>query len=334
MEMNIVPFLIQKLNKLTGECRLVAQVLKVRFDEIEKIELIGGTEAKTLTQAVAGYSRKPDYVFNAGHFDNGQKSKTYGVTISDTIVDGKPINTSTNENIEGNWKYEGNIYTNIGLAFNDDGKMEMCSTSTAYNKHYHSFIGGSPHLFKHKVNSNKLKTAFAKQKVYRIAMGFNNNEIIVGFPSTKMNLTELSDFMKKQGANHAIALDGGGSVNVRQLVGSGYKHIDELNYNRPVSTFVCIWLKKTNVVTEKPKVTVETEAKSDVPQYNGLKAIGVYEVVWQSVNRRAGNGTNYALVGDPLKKGDRITVFKQNGNWIQSYGYWISLNSVKLVKKY
>lgn len=326
-----VPFIYYK----KGDCQM-AQVLKVRFDEIEKIELIGGTEAKTLTQAVAGYSRKPDYVFNAGHFDNGQKSKTYGVTITDTIVDGKPINTSTNENIEGNWKYEGNIYTNIGLAFNDDGKMEMCCTSTAYDKHYHSFIGGSPHLFKHKVNSNKLKTSFAKQKAYRIAMGFNNNEIVVGFPNTKMTLTELCDFMKKQGAIHAIALDGGGSVNVRQLVGSGYKHIDELNYNRPVSTFVCIWLKKSNVSTEKETQVVKTEIKteSSIPEWNGMKAIGVYEVTWQSVNRRAGNGVNFALAGAPLKKGDRITVFQKKGTWIQSYGYWISANSVKLVKKY
>ena len=48
----------------------MAEILKIRFDEIEKIELIGGTTAKTLTQAVSSYSRKPDYVFNAGHFDN------------------------------------------------------------------------------------------------------------------------------------------------------------------------------------------------------------------------------------------------------------------------
>ena len=65
-----------------------------------------------------------------------------------------------------------------------------------------------------------------------------------------------------------------------------------------------------------------------------MKAIGVYEVTWQSVNRRAGNGVNFALAGAPLKKGDRITVFQKKGTWIQSYGYWISANSVKLVKKY
>ena len=72
----------------------MAEYLKIAFSDIEKIELIGGTKAQTLKQAVAGFSRKPDYVFNAGHFDNGQKSPTYGITISDTIVDGKCINTS------------------------------------------------------------------------------------------------------------------------------------------------------------------------------------------------------------------------------------------------
>ena len=302
----------------------MAEILKIRFDEIEKIELIGGTTAKTLTQAVASYSRKPDYVFNAGHFDNGKKSPTYGITISDTIVDGKCVNTSKTS--AGNsWKYTG-IYEPRGIAFNDEGKMKICSIDTAVQEGWTSYIGGSPLLMENYTTNNKgLKTVFAKQRAYRIGMGFNKEELIVAFPDDKMTLTELTGFMNKSGAISAIALDGGGSVNVRKLKGNDYVHIDNLNQNRPVSTFVCVWLKK--------KQTTVAE-NTTVPTWNGKAAKGVVEVKWESVNRRAGAGVGYALAGTPLKKGDRITVFDQKGTWIQSYGYWISKNATKWVKRY
>lgn len=302
----------------------MAEILKIRFDEIEKIELIGGTTAKTLAQAVASYSRKPDYVFNAGHFDNGKNSPTYGITVSDTIVDGKGINTEPTVK-ENSWKYTG-IYEPRGIAFNDEGKMKICSVETAVEEGWTSYIGGSPLLMENWVSNSKgLKTGFAKQKTYRIGMGFNNNELIIGFPDDKITLTELTGFMNKNGAISAIALDGGGSVNVRKLKGNDYVHIDNLNQNRPVSTFVCVWLKKKQATVAE---------NTTVPTWSGKVAKGVVEVKWESVNRRAGAGVGYALAGTPLKKGDRITVFDQKGTWIYSYGYWISMNACKWVKKY
>ena len=310
----------------------MAEYLKIAFSDIEKIELIGGTKAQTLKQAVAGYSRKPDYVFNACHFDNGQKSSTYGITISDTIVDGKCINTNPDEKAVS-WKYNG-IYEPRGIAFNDDGKMKLCSTATAVEEKWTSFIGGSPVLSENYISNTKgLKTGFAKQKTYRIGMGFNKNELIVGFPDDKMTLTELTGFMNKHGAFSSIALDGGGSVNVQKLKGSSYVHVDNLNQNRPVSTFVCIWLKRDEPKQTEPTV-VKNETVVEAPTWNGKKAIGVVEVTWDSVNRRAGAGTNYAMAGAALKKGDRITVFDQKGTWVQSYGYWISKNATKWVKRY
>lgn len=296
---------------------MLAEILKIKFDDIEKIELIGGTKAKTLVNAVAGYSRKPDYVFNAGHFDNIRNSKTYGVTITDTIVNGKWING-------GN--YSSKIYQDRGIAFNDDGKsMKICSTETAKNEKYQSYLGGSPLLLENGViNKEYLKTAFAKAKTYRIAFGFNDSEIVVCFQPKCQTLMDTSNYLLQTGIKNAIALDGGGSLNVRKLNGTKYVHIDELNYNRAVSTFICIWLKKT---------TPATKASSDIPMYNGKKAIGVAEVIWQTVNRRAGSGVNYAQTGT-LKKGDRITIFDQKNTWIESYGYWISVNAIKWVKKY
>lgn len=300
----------------------MAEFLKIKFEDIEQIKLIGGTEAKTLAQAVAGYSRKPDYVFNAGHFDNGKKSKTYGITLSDTIVDGKCINTNPDAKLSA-WKYN-EIYEPRGIAFNNNGKMKICSTATAVKEEWTSYIGGSPLLLENWVtNSSKLNSSFANQKTYRIAMGFNDSEIVVGFPKTKMTLKTMTDFMIKQGATNAIALDGGGSVNVRKLDGTNYVHIDELNQNRAVSTFVCVWLKKQ-------KVTKQT---TDIPVWSGKKAIGVVEVKWVSVNQRVNAGIGYALVGK-LKKGDRITIFDRKGTWLQSYGYWISGNACEWVKTY
>lgn len=302
----------------------MAELLKVRFEDIEKIELIGGTKAQTLTNAVAGYSRKPDYVFNATHFDNSVKSKTYGITISDTIVDGKLVNG-------GN--YSGNIYTKEGIAFNDDGKMTFCTTNEAVSGKWQSFIGGSPHIIKNgEICVEEFDTYFENSNAYRIGMGFNDKEIIVGFPKTKKTIKGLATYLKEQGADCAVALDGGGSLNVRQYVGNQYKHIDELNYNRPVSTFVCIWLKKTTQTTKEETTTTTTNV--NIPEWQGKKAIGVYEVTWNSVNRRVGAGVAYAKAGEALKKGDRITIFQKKGSWLYSYGYWISANSVKLVKQY
>lgn len=295
----------------------MAEILKIRFDEIEKIELIGGTTAKTLTQAVASYSRKPDYVFNATHFDNSKVSRTYGVTITDTIVDDEWVNG-------GN--YSSNLYTNEGIAFNDDGKMIFTDSNTALAGNWQSYVGGSPHIIKDgKVCNEEFDTYFENSKAYRIGMGFNKDELIVAFPKAKKTIKQLATYMKEQGADYAVALDGGGSVNVRKLKGNDYVHIDNLNQNRPVSTFVCVWLKKKQATVAE---------NTTVPTWNGKAAKGVVEVKWESVNRRAGAGVGYALTGTPLKKGDRITVFDQKGTWIQSYGYWISMNACKWVKKY
>ena len=314
----------------------MAEILKIRFNDIEKIELIGGTKAQTLTKAVAGYSRKPDYVFNATHFDNSKVSRTYGVTITDTIVDDEWVNG-------GN--YSSNLYTNEGIAFNDDGEMIFTDSNTALAGNWQSYVGGSPHIIKNgKVCNEEFDTYFENSKAYRIGMGFNKDELIVGFPKTKKTIKQLANYMKEQGADYAVALDGGGSVNVRQLVGQEYKHLDELGYNRAVSTFVCVWLKKKKAESTEEKKTyspcditksmISKPAVEIIPEWNGKTAIGVYEVIWQSVNRRAGNGVNYALLSGPLKKGDRITVFDKKGTWVQSYGYWVSANALKLVKRY
>lgn len=301
----------------------MAEILKIPFKNIERIELIGGKKAKTLKNAVSHFDRKPDYVFNATHFDNSTTSKTYGVTISDTIVNSKWVNG-------GN--YNTKIYTDEGIAFNNDGKMVFTTSMEAENGNWESYIGGSPHIVKNgKVCNEEFDTCFENSKVLRMAMGFNANELIVGFPKSKKTITQLATYMKEQGSEFAIALDGGGSVNVCQYMNGSYRHLDEHKNNRAVSTFVCVWLKKKESVEEtqtKPSV------KKEVPVYNGLNAIGIYEIVWTSVNRRAGNGLNYALAGTPLKKGDRITVFKKEGTWLYSYGYWVSENATRLVEKY
>lgn len=306
----------------------MAELLKIPFENIKKIKLFGGGKAQTLNTLVKEFDEKPDYVFNAGHFDNTSGSATYGITVSDTIIDGNPINTSISEDVNDSaWKYSGNIYTNMGIGFNSNGDMAFVSTADAYNQKYESFVGGSPDLLNNSGRSSKLKTSFGNQKVYRLAMGFDEKNLIVGFPKDKITLLKLTDFMQEKGAVNAIALDGGGSINVCQYVDGKYKHIDNHNYNRPVSTFVCIWLKNNDD-------DCTTQNIEDVPQYDNKKAIGVYEITWNSASRRVGNGLNYALAGEPLIKGNQVTVFEQRGNWLYSYGYWISASAAKLIKKY
>ena len=76
------------------------QELKIKFDNIDHIQLIGGTVRKTAAAVFAELKEKPDYLINAGMYD-----MTSGLTVCDTIVEGSLLN--------------GGNYTNKGFAWND-----------------------------------------------------------------------------------------------------------------------------------------------------------------------------------------------------------------------
>ena len=306
--------------------------LKIDKSKIEKFVLYGGKTAKTAQAVVNELTEKPDYIINAGHFDNSTKSKTYGMTIVDTIVDNKWING-------GNYN---STYENQGLAWHDVN--DICLQTTYYTKQMEKdwkyYLAGSPCLIKNGVmNTNKyLKSGFANQSTKRIGIGVTDKQIIFHFPLYNCKAQKVADYLKTCGCKNAILLDGGGSQFVGQVVNGKVKHLDNNNQNRAVSTWFLIYLKKDKPVVTPTSVTVNSINFSstvfEVPK--------VYKVTATSLNMRTAPDINSpihtsAIKSGKLKKNDRITVFEivynmaERRYWAKSYGYYVALNYLKEV---
>jgi uncharacterized protein YgiM (DUF1202 family) len=74
------------------------------------------------------------------------------------------------------------------------------------------------------------------------------------------------------------------------------------------------------------------EAKAIADIYNYKKkekyTIGIYKVITDTLNIRAGAGTNFDVVGE-VKKGDAYTIIKVSDNWgyLKSEAGWINISS-------
>lgn len=292
--------------------------LRLNKKDIEKFVLYGGKKAKTAQAVVNELEEKPDYIINAGHFDNALKSKTYGMTIVDTIVDNKWINGGCYNN----------IYENCGLAWHD--VSDIC-LQTTYNleqmqKDWKYYLAGSPCLIKNGVmNTNKyLKSAFANQSTKRIGVGITDNQIIFHFPLYNQKATKVANYLRDCGCKNAILLDGGGSQYVGKVENGKVVHLDNNRQNRAVSTWFLIYLKKNN--TPKNEETFPR----------------VYQVTAKELNMRTAPDINSpihktTIPSGKLKKGDKITIFeivynlKEKRYWAKSYDYYVALNYLKKV---
>lgn len=285
--------------------------LKIAKADIEKIIVVGGRTARAAQTIVNNLEEKPDYIINGAHFENNGASKAYGLTISDTIVDGEFING-------GN--YSTNIYEDEGFAWNNAADMKFTTTSDAKTSHYDYYLGGSPCLIKNgSLNKNKyLATKFANKKTRRIGMGVTDKYLIFSFPNENCTLKNVANKLMAYGCKDAIALDGGGSQYVGKVNNGKVAHLDGNKKNRAVSTWICIYLKK------KPKF----------PK--------VYSVITSTLNMRTEPKLTAplykkAIVSGKLKKNDRITVFEivynkeENRYWARSYGYYVALNCLEEV---
>ena len=306
--------------------------LKLNKSDIEKFVLYGGKTAKTAQAVVNELKEKPDYIINAGHFDNSTKSKTYGMTIVDTIVDNQWING-------GNYN---TTYENCGLAWNNVN--DICFQTKYYTKQMEKdwkyYLAGSPCLIKNGVmNTSKyLKSSFANQSTKRIGVGVTDKQIIFHFPLYNQKAQKVADYLKDCGCKNAILLDGGGSQFVGQVKNGKVTHLDNNNQNRAVSTWFLIYLKKEKPVTSTPTVSTNdsnlTSTVFDIPK--------VYKVTATSLNMRVAPDINSAIhtsaiPSGKLKKNDKITIFeivynkKEKRYWAKSYGYYVALNYLKEV---
>ena len=73
---------------------------------------------------------------------------------------------------------------------------------------------------------------------------------MIDYPSEKMTLKKFAERMKSLGCTYAINLDGGGSTRVMQNTNGSLKALNNPTENRPVSTWIAIYLTKPNKVEE------------------------------------------------------------------------------------
>ena len=216
--------------------------LKIKLNEIDRIQLVGGTVRRTAAQVFKTLQEKPDYLINAGMYD--MKS---GLTVCDTIVDGVLLN--------------GGNYTDKGFAW-DDNNLEPEDTAAAKVRGYRYFLGGSPSLLwngRLNIDGKGFDKYFLNSaKSVRIGMGITDKELVICFPAAAKTLGNFAGMMAAAGCKYAINLDGGGSTRVMQNVGGKLRQLSSNRENRANSTWLAIYLKKRgeNPVNKK-KVCID-----------------------------------------------------------------------------
>lgn len=216
--------------------------LKIKLNEIDRIQLVGGTVRRTAAQVFKMLPEKPDYLINAGMYDMRS-----GLTVCDTIVDGVLLN--------------GGNYTDKGFAW-DDNNLEPEDTAAAKVRGYRYFLGGSPSLLwngRLNIDGKGFDKYFLNSaKSVRIGMGITDKELVVCFPAAAKTLGTFAGIMAAAGCKYAINLDGGGSTRVMQNVGGKLRQLSSNRENRANSTWLAIYLKKRgeNPVSRK-KVCID-----------------------------------------------------------------------------
>jgi len=216
--------------------------LKIKLDDIDRIQLIGGTVRRTAAQVFKSLKEKPDYLINAGMYDT--KS---GLTVCDTIVDGVLLN--------------GGNYTDKGFSW-DDNNVTPDTTAVAKTRGYKFFLGGSPSLVwdgKLNIDGRGFDKYFLNSaKSVRIGLGISDKELIVCFPAAAKKLGVFAGIMAAAGCRYAINLDGGGSTRVMQNVNGTLKRLSANKENRANSTWLAIYLKhKGDAPVKKKKICID-----------------------------------------------------------------------------
>lgn len=201
--------------------------LDIDLSNVEKIVLIGGKTRKTASKVFSELSEKPAYLINAGMYDTSS-----GLTVCDTVVDGKLLN--------------GGNYTDKGFMWFDK-KLEATTTGQAVKNDAPYFLGGNPSLVwggAVSIDGKGFTNRFLKtDKAIRLGVGIAGEKIIFCFPKSAVTLTAFADTMKKAGCMYAINLDGGGSVSVMQNQNGKLVALNKRTEDRPNSTWLAIYTK-------------------------------------------------------------------------------------------
>lgn len=211
--------------------------LDIDLSNVEKIVLIGGKTRKTASKVFSELSEKPKYLINAGMYDTSS-----GLTVCDTIVDGKLLN--------------GGNYTDKGFMWSDKN-LEATTTGQARANDARYFLGGSPTLVWDgvvSIDGKGFTSSFLKTgKAIRLGMGITGEKIIFCFPKSTMTVTAFADVMKNAGCKYAINLDGGGSVSVMENKNGQLVALNKRTEDRANSTWLAIYTKDNKGNDDKMK---------------------------------------------------------------------------------
>ena len=172
-----------------------------------------------------------DYIINAGMYNNNPGGVGYGLTIVDTVIDGKVVG--------------GGNYTTIG--FRTEGRI---SSSIAAKTERATLIGFSPDLLPN-CDMKGLSTAFMNALAFRTAVGVDSlNNIYFVTTNKKMTVYAIKQKLKDLGCVQAGNFDGGGSTQAALYVnGVYYKHTVQTD-TRKNATYL-----KVNFV--KPRIAID-----------------------------------------------------------------------------
>lgn len=210
-------------------------VVEIKKDEIERIDLVMGKEPKE--RLMDWYNRqdvKPDLLINAGFF--GTKS---GNSIFNLIDDGDVKSK--------NQSYKWGMYIDKA---HKDIKYGSCE-----NPNVADFVSAYPPLVDGGKSCAPWKWATEiNYKALRTMIGYNADTIYaVTISKPGMKFDPMADLMIDIGCTNAINLDGGGSS--RMMVNG--KVVNAPTENRAVDSMIAVWLKKSDATPEPTPAPVK-----------------------------------------------------------------------------
>lgn len=222
---------------------------------------------------------KPDFIMNAGMYNNNPGGTGWGITIVDTIVNSKVVG--------------GGNYVPMGFGFNNID-AEILSTTEAKTK-YPTYIGFSPDLVPN-MNLKGLSSAFAAAKAYRTGIGTKGDYVYLITTNTTMDLYTFKNKFVSLGCTEVGNFDGGGSTQSALYINNMYIQTTNQTNSRKNATYLMLDVKEDVVIPPAPivkdKVSVDLGHGGTDP---GTSGGGMLE---KNVNLNVGMEYNRLLLAD------------------------------------
>jgi hypothetical protein len=202
----------------------IFNILKVNKRDIS-LRLSYNVDTKSIKYLTNLY--KPDFIMNAGMYNNNPRGPGYGLTLSDTIMFGKVVG--------------GGNYVPRGFGFSPDKDGEICTTEQA-KINCRSYIGFSPDLHP-AMNLKGLSLAFARALAYRTGLGTKGEFIYFITTNKTMTLAAFKQKFIDLGCTEAGNFDGGGSTQSAFYTDFGYVKQTDQTDSRKNATYLMFDVK-------------------------------------------------------------------------------------------